>query len=1395
MTDALLKALCAYVPRDRVEHILHPDRPMPDDGVALIADISGFTPLTEALTHGLSADHGAEELTRALSDVFTPLIEEVHAFRGSVMKFGGDALIVWYPREKAVRRAAVIRRAITSAWRMQQAIQVHGKVPTPIGTVTLQMKVGLTYGSVKRFNLGLPAYGYEDILGGETLDRMADAEHHAEPGDIMLDSATLAYLPEAIEVAEWREEFAAIDQVLAPAKPKPWPELHYPQAQITALIEQMRAYVPQQVYELLAMGQSTVAELKPVVSLFVQFHGIDYDHDPQVGQKLQTYFSTAQTIAVRYGGRVNRLITGDKGSLIHVIFGAPRNVEEQERRAIRCALDLQKECGGLSAITMQRIGVTLGRVFAGPIGSPNRHDYTTMGDSINLSARLMQNAADDQVLIEQSIRDQLDETFVIDDLGEIMVKGKSAPISIYAAVDVHSQSRRGSQKQAMPIFGRDDELNAISQHLIELAQGQGGVVTLVGEVGMGKTHMLTLLRAKFAAQPILEIDWAEGMCLAYGQTLSGYLFIDLLRDLMHLPPGANSTETLDHLINFCQQIFGEERLEATFPYLARFMGLPLEDAFAQRVEGLSGESLRWQVFEVIREMIARIVENRPLVLTLDDLQWADPTSMQLLEDLLPLAAERKLVFLLALRPDRDSSAWALTEILRTKGLSVMSLPSLKETTTSTFSAVSTEGAGTILPHLNLVLGPLNRSSASTLIDHFAPNLPERMIDYLVDKGGGNPLYLVEIIRTLEAQGILADDIDPANIDLGALDLPNSVQGLLLAQIDRLTTEARHTLQMASVIGRSFLYRVLDQLADGKRDLDQQLQRLEEYDYISEDDPTDHGLAYLFRHALIQESTYATIIHDRRRSYHRHVAKALEQLFTLELSEQAGLLAYHYEQAEDIDQAITYHLQAADQARLIWANEEAEMLYQKVLKLFDLQEEVGQEPDLDRRAKTYLKLGQVYSNILDFQNAQFYYDQAFDLLDQTERMLETHDQHMQLKDERRVIKLGIGSFGPSTIDPALIELSDVTEIIKDIFEGLVELDSELNVIPALARRWQVDHSGYNYRFTLRSGLKWSDGQPLTAHDFVYAWRRNLSPQTKAGLAHQLFIIDGAEDYNMGENIDATHIAVEALDDTQLAIKLKTPTSYFPYLLTNPITFPQPKHKNGNQQNDKKSIVCNGPFMITSWNDKHEIHLARNRHFRGYNPGNLDAVILRFVDPNIAEYQKGSIDWCRVENRSTIPSRYLQEISLIQYLTTFLLGFACNTFPFNIGDIRRAFSHAIDQKALTKQVWSNTQKPAVGGIIPPGMIGHSPEIGLNFNPEYARELLKQSGISLKKDLPKIRLAAPQWFGDTPSFLQQTWQAHLGVHVEVVENIAIEDALEKFGQGDIQLILLGWGGSQCV
>ncbi len=1353
MSTNLLLALTPYIPPDRVAVLLNPSATLSVDGVAMIADISGFTPLTEVLTQGLRPDQGAEELTRALGAVFTPLITQIHAFRGSVIKFGGDALIVWFGRGRRERKTAVIRRALTAAWQMQQQMQTVGLVHTPIGPVTLKMKIGLAYGPVKRFTLGLPEYGYEDVLVGETLERMSEAEHHADPGDIVADNTTLTLAAAFVTVAAWRQGFGVVGELGQPmgqpARQKPWGEHHLVQANVAALEQSLAVYVPHQIVEMLQAGQGQVAELKPVVSLFVQFHGLAYDQDPAIGDKLQTYFAAAQQVVGRYNGRLNRLITGDKGSLLHIIFGAPRSVEEQAARAVRCALDLQVACGQLPFITMQRIGMAAGRVFAGPVGSPARHDYTVMGDPINLSARLMQYAADNQILIDSAVQSQLGDVFELADLGEIRVKGKAEPVRVFAPLRVMLATRQ--RKSVEQLFGRAAETAVLQHHLHLLTQGQGGIVFVVGDVGMGKTLLLDSWRAKTA------VRWVSGISLAYGETLRGYLFIDLLRDLLDLPPGSTPDHTSAVLAQWCQELFGPARLEATYPYLAWFMGLPLPDETTQRLEGLGSESLRWQLFQIIPELFRQLSRRQPVVLALDDLQWSDPTSIQLLERLWPLARQSAVLFVLALRPEQQSHAWKL----RQEVLQAANKP----------------------PVANLLLAPLSETSAAELVAYYAPGLPERVVAYLVEKGGGNPLFLVEIVRTLQLRGLLSGAVDLNTVVLDALDLPGSVQGLLLAQLDRLAVEMRHTLQAASVIGKTFLDQVLVVMAQGEVQVMAWLEELEAQAYVQKDGRSDLGPSHTFRHILIQESTYGTLLYERRRVYHRQVAQALETLFPAQIGEQAAFLAYHYERAEDLERAIYYYSQTADQARLLYANEEAEALYHKILHLLDRSDSALV---LETRAKTYLKLAQIRSNQMDFAGAQEYYKQAFEWLSQP--VVETRLEQMTTTPFR----WGILPDYTRTFDPALVESLETWQIIANLFEGLVEIDNEWNVMPVLAQRWEVLDEGKRYRFYLHPNLYWSDGTPLTADDFVFAWRRNLRPETKAPLAYQLYVVSGAELFHTGENDDPTSIGIYALDGTTLEFVLKTPTAYFPYLLAYPPAFPQPAHvinRLGAEWAKPEHMVCNGAFKLASTQTSEGLLLKKNPAYVGYAPGNLPGVVLQFMEPSLAKFREGLIDWYRVDDGADTSSFFDEGNYLVQAFVTFVLGFACGYAPFNQREVRQAFACCVNRRQLVVDVWGGVQQPAMGGLIPPGIPGHSPEIGLPFDAAQGRFLLKQAGYENGRSFPPVRLTALPGFAQTPSFLQAAWQEHLGIQVELVEAASADEAFADLMAGRVQLLLLGY------
>ncbi|HNB54768.1 MAG TPA: adenylate/guanylate cyclase domain-containing protein, partial [Anaerolineales bacterium] len=512
----------AYLPIDR-RLALADGRELPEHtyGAALFADISGFTPLTEMLARTLGPKRGAEELTRYLNQVYDALIAELHRFGGSVLGFSGDAITCWFDDNMGEQEAAATLRATASALAMQTTMTQFANLEiTGGGRVSLAMKAAVASGEVRRFIVGDPQYNLMDVMAGHTLEYLANAEHQANKGDVILDERAINALGNRIAIQEWRtdehtgDRYAAISGLEGTVSEHPWPALD------TGAfgMEQARPWLLPAVYRLLHAGQGDfLAELRPASALFLRFGGIDYDLDADAPQKLDAFIRQVQRILARFDGSLLQLTIGDKGSYLYAAFGAPIAHEDDVDRAASAALELQALPGQMAFLEPLQIGITYGRMRVGAYGGMARRTYGVLGDAVNLSARLMQAALPGQILASEEAHSRAGTAFVWESLPPIRVKGKSEPISLYRLDRLRHRRVGASLEGRFPLepLGREEVLAGLASSLERLISGQGQIIRLEGEAGMGKSHVAAHFIRQAKAQ---NAQVVTGICQSITQS-------------------------------------------------------------------------------------------------------------------------------------------------------------------------------------------------------------------------------------------------------------------------------------------------------------------------------------------------------------------------------------------------------------------------------------------------------------------------------------------------------------------------------------------------------------------------------------------------------------------------------------------------------------------------------------------------------------------------------------------------------------------------------------------------------------------------------------------------------------------------------------------------------------
>jgi len=520
--------------------------------------------------------------------------------------------------------------------------------------------------------------------------------------------------------------------------------------------------------------------------------------------------------------------------------------------------------------------------------------------------------------------------------------------------------------------------------------------------------------------------------------------------------------------------------------------------------------------------------------------------------------------------------------------------------------------------------------------------------------------------------------------------------------------------------------------------------------------------YIFKHALLRDVTYETVLLKLRRMYHRQVATWLETAAGDRLGEYLGLIAGHYELAGDQDKAVEYLLRAGNRAQLAYAHQEAIEAYQRALILLKEQGEHG------NAARTLMKLGLVYHTAFDYQRSHQAYEQGFDLWQQAEEGRPS----VPLSPAPHALRTIRGA--PLSLDPTMTDHTDSSVLIIQLFSGLVEGNAAMEIMPDVARSWEIFEGGRRYLFHLRDDVHWSDGVPVTAGDFEYAWKRTLDPASKSPNAGLLYDIKGASTFHQSQASDPRSVGVQATDDFTLLVDLETQTGYFLSLLACSATYPVPRHAletYGEAWTQASNLVTNGAFRLENWKQGVSMSLVHNPEYHGRFRGNLQRVELSFGTAEkstvLEMYEVGNLDILSLENFP--PSewdrarrRHTGEYVSAPESVTNYVGFDISRPPFNDPRVCRAFALATDKTTLANEVLGGYLFPATGGFVPPGVPGHSAGISLPYDPEQAQQLLTEAGYPGGRGFPSVDACARERVRPQVEYLQAQWQAILGVEI---------------------------------
>jgi len=819
------------------------------------------------------------------------MLDIAQTYGGANVKFGGDALLVLFRGDNHAVRAVATALAMQSATRRFRTVRVGGE------RIRLGMSVGVHSGSFWSAAAGLPGRRMQHFILGPEASRVAETQAIASVSEVLISAATLRLVSGLCTVEPRDEAYRVLRLARRAAAPRPTEiEVGVPASSVPELV----VYLPPPVAQALqggGKGRGIEGEHRKVSIAFINLLGVDElsneDGPGILLEELQRYLSSVVRLAEQYGGFLAGNDIYTHGLKLILIFGAPVAHEQDSANVLRLALELSRELPRLDVRLRHRIGIHSGFVFAGDVGSPYRREYTVIGDAVNLAARLMSAASPGQTLLSRGIAAEAGAAFIVRELEPIQVKGKKEPVPICTLAGERTIAPIGVPDEPGILLGRDAEVDSLRRICLEVEGGSGRSVVISGDAGIGKSRLALELEAYLGA-----CGWAihRGHCYPHAVGTPFAPWVQLLNSFFGIGPGHSIDGRTEKVLAAVKRLRPE--LLETAPLLNALLALSIPQSVV--VRSLDDDTRRRRLFELVAALLQAAAADRPLAVLVEDLHWADHSSLQLVNHIGASLGSSRVLLCLTHRPK--------------EGLA-LDLP-LASTVTIALGELPEDAA------LQLVRTVLDR-----------PEVPAEAAEAILSKARGNPLFLEEVARSIRQSGALDRVLSTLSFklaeELGALEIPDRIQAVIMSRIDALQGATRDVLRAAAVIGNTFDLLTLEWLLQPDAQTSSvvaHIQELAHSDFVDRDEDSLDATSYRFKHALIQEVAYNSLSFARRRTLHCRTASYLEDAFRERLEPLYGVLVHHYDRGGDEAKTLVYAVKAGDRARQVFAHEEAMEYY-------------------------------------------------------------------------------------------------------------------------------------------------------------------------------------------------------------------------------------------------------------------------------------------------------------------------------------------------------------------------------------------------------------------------------------------------------------------------------------